>query len=476
MNIRATLALVLTAAGLGLFVYLVELPGEQQRQVAESAAKRLLTLEADQITALEVPLEGGGRAKLVRSGDAGAEEWRLEAPLEFAADADFVSHLVSSLSRLESEAVIEDPPQDLAPFGLGEGRRPVRVWTGEGEPTVLYLGGPAPLGFALYVALEGRGEKLFTVAQRDAGALEPRLRDLRDRRLVSFQAVEVKRLRVSEFGSLVALVERVEPEPEQEEKNGDWQMVEPDHARADGERIRRLLRDLILAQATDFIDEPGPLEEYGLDSPELELVIETEQRTQRLRIGRVQDQGYVRINDGSFIYQISDRILLNVPRNPFAYRYKRVLQLDISAVRRIELDFPRDSAAQSFVREDSKWVLEDAEAQVKSLSVEDVLYALEDLQATGVVEGSPDRAALGLDPPRVRVSVFDASGVELGWLELGDPELNAGMGARSSANDHIWRVDNDVGVDIPLSLEAYRTNFLEEAEQETESEAVETES
>ncbi len=474
MNIRATLALVLTAAGLGLFVYLVELPGEQQRQVAELAAKRLLTLEADQITALEVPLEGGGRAKLVRSGDVGAEEWRLEAPLEFAADASFVSHLLSSLSRLESEAVIEDPPQDLAPFGLGEGRRPVRVWTGEGEPTVLYLGGPAPLGSALYVALEGRDEKIFTVAQRDAGALEPRLRDLRDRRLVSFQVDEVKRLRVSEFGSLIALMERVEPE--QEEENGDWQMVEPGHDRADGKRIRRLLQDLALAQATDFVDEPGPLEEYGLDSPELELIVETEQSTQRLRIGRVQDQGYVRVNDDSFVYQISDRILLNVPRNPFAYRYKRVLKLDISAVRRIELDFPRDSAAHSFVREDSKWVFEDAEAQVKSLSVEDVLYALEDLQATGVVEGSPDRAALGLDPPRVRVSVFDASGAELGWLELGDPELNAGMGARSSANDRIWRVDNDVGVDIPLSLEAFRTNFLEEAEEEMESEAVETES
>jgi len=474
MNIRATLALVLIAAGLGLYVYLAELRGERQRQGAESVAKRLLTLEVDQITALEVPLEGGGRAKLVRSGDAGAEDWQLEAPLEFAADAGFVSHLVSSLSRLESEAVIEDPPQDLAPFGLGEGRRPVRVWTGEGEPTVLYLGGAAPLGSALYVALEGQGEKLFTVAQRDAGALEPRLLDLRDRSLVSFQADEVKRLRVSEFGRLVALVERVEPE--QEEKNGDWQMLEPGHDRADGERVRRLLQDLALAQATDFVDEPGPLEEYGLDSPELELIVETEQSTQRLRIGRVQDQGYVRVNDGSLVYQTSDRVLLNVPRKPFAYRYKRVLELDITAVRRIELDFPRDSAAHSFVREDSKWVPEDAEAQVKSLSVEDVLYALEDLQATSVVEGSSDRAALGLDPPRVRVSVFDASRAELGWLELGDPELNAGMGARSSANDRLWRVDNDVGVDIPLSLEAFRTNFLEEAEEEPEPEALDTES
>jgi hypothetical protein len=107
---------------------------------------------------------------------------------------------------------------------------------------------------------------------------------------------------------------------------------------------------------------------------------------------------------------------------------------------------------------------------VKSLSVEDVLYAIEDLEAMGIVEPAAAAAGLGLDPPRVRVRALDASGAELGWLELGDPAPEEGMPARSSENDRIWRVFNDLGADIPLSLEAFQRNFLEAEPEPAEGE------
>ena len=89
------------------------------------------------------------------------------------------------------------------------------------------------------------------------------------------------------------------------------------------------------------------------------------------------------------------------------------------------------------------------------------VQVLLDCTKTGIVEPAPDAAALGLDPPRVRVRVFDASGAELGWLELGDPMEHA-MAARASASERVWRVSNDLGVDVPLSLEAFERNFLEQ--------------
>ena len=183
--------------------------------------------------------------------------------------------------------------------------------------------------------------------------------------------------------------------------------------------------------------------------------------SQSLQIGRVQDKGFVRVNGGEVIYQTSDRVLMNIPRSLFAYRYKRVLKLDADAVQRIELDFPREEASYAFVRENEEWVSEDAGVPVKSLSVEDVLYAIEDLNATGVVEPAPDLAALGLDPARVRVRALTTSGSELGWLELGDVRQDD-VAARSSANDRVWLVSNNVGVDVPLSVEAFERNFLEQ--------------
>ncbi len=461
MSFRATLVLGVIAAGLGLYVYLVEIRGEREREGAEAAAKRLLALEADQITALELPLDGGGRAKLVRRDEDGSHTWGLEAPVVFPADSNLVSRLLSTLSELESETVIENPPEDLAPFGLGEERKLVRVWSGGDEPTVLYLGGKTPVGYQLYVALGAESDELHTVAIGRVSALEPRLRDLRDRRLVTFKASEVKRLSVREYGGLVARVERVDAKSEPDAKGEGWRVVEPSELPADAERIQRLLLDLTFARATDFVDEPGALKEYGLETPELQLEIETAAGSERLQIGRVQDKGFVRVNDNDVIYETSDRILMNVPRSLFAYRYKGVLKLDLDLVRRIELEFPRDDASYAFVREDGSWVSEDTPARVKSLSVEDVLYAIEDLEATGIVEPAPDAAKLGLDPPRVRVRVFDVSGAELGWLELGDPKEDA-MAARASASERVWRVSNNLGVDVPLSLEAFERNFLEQ--------------
>ena len=456
MNLRATLALGLIAAGLGLYVYLVEVRGERERQAQETEARRLLALNADEITALEVPLKGGGQAKLVRKPADDSSDWVLEAPLRFPADASFVASLLSTLAGLESERVIEDPPEDLAVFGLGEARRPVRVWTGEGQPTVLYLGGDTPVNAQLYLALEGRDGEIYTVARGRASALEPRLRDLRDRRLVAFAVDDVERLRVQEHGSLVAEVER-KPEAE----GGGWRVVAPREDLADADRIERALQDLTLARATDFVDEPGELGEYGLDAPELELSIETASGTEQVLIGRVQDKGFVRVGQSETLYETSDRVLMNVPRSLFAFRYKRVLKLDSDSVQRIELSFPREPAAYAFVREEGAWRADDPETQVKSLSVEDVRYALEDLQATGIVEPARELAALGLDPPRVRVRALDGAGVEFGWLELGDPGPQTDLAARSSVNDRVWRVDSDLGVDVPLSLEAFERNFLE---------------
>ncbi len=454
MSFRATIVLGVIAAGLGLYVYLVEVQGERSRQQVETEAKRLLSFEPEQITALELPLEGGGSAKLVAAGEGDSRTWSLETPLVFPADARFVSNLLSTLTRLESETVIEDAPEDLAPFGLGEGRRTVRVWTAEDEPTVLYLGGKVSVSYQLYLAREGESRRIYTVSRGQAASLEPRLGDLRDKRLVRFDVDDVKSLQVREYGSLVARVERSEAE------DGDWRVVEPSEDRGDAERIRRALQDLTLARATDFIDQPGALAEYGLDAPELELSIETASGTQQLQISRVQDKGFVRVNDGEVIYQTSDRVLMNVPRSLFAYRYKQVLKLDADSVQRIELDFPREQASYAFVRENESWVSADAEAPVKSLSVEDVLYAIEDLSATGIEESAPDLAALGLDPPRVRVRALSAAGTELGGLELGDPR-EEDLAARSSASDRLWRVSNNVGIDVPLSVEAFERNFLQ---------------
>ncbi len=115
MSFRATIVLGVIAAGLGLYVYLVEVQGERSRQQAVTEAKRLLSFESEQITALEVPLEGGGSAKLVAAGEGDSRSWSLETPVVFPADPRFVSNLLSTLTRLESETRGDHSEYDRSP-------------------------------------------------------------------------------------------------------------------------------------------------------------------------------------------------------------------------------------------------------------------------------------------------------------------------------------------------------------------------
>jgi hypothetical protein len=451
--LRPTLVLVLIALGLGLYTYFGEIEGEQRRKDAEDAAKRLLAIQPDEVTALEVTTTDGDRARLVRSSPD--EAWQLETPVAFPADPGVVSDLLASLSRLAWESRLEDLGEDLAAFGLGEDRRSIRLWTGEDALAELYLGADTPIGSQIYVALAGDTERVLTVPKSQVTGIPPRLFDLRDKRLVRFEPDDVQRMQVLELGTQVVALERVESDP------AEWRLVAPTEDGGDAERIDRLLQDLVVARATDFVDSPGPLAEYGLDLPEIDIRLETADAAFRIQIGRVQDKAFLRVNDGDIVFETSDRLVMGVPRRPFAFRYKQVFDLDEDRVARIQIEFPREDASYGFVREEHEWKSEAAELEITSLSVADVLWAIEDLEATGIEEQSVIAAKIGLEPARVRVRAFDKNGEALGWLELGDPlKTGEAIAARSSQSDRIWRVQKEIGEDVPLGLEAFERNFL----------------
>jgi len=79
--------------------------------------------------------------------------------------------------------------------------------------------------------------------------------------------------------------------------------------------------------------------------------------------------------------------------------------------------------------------------------------------------GKAEQAALGLDPPRVRLRVLgeaaegEAAPV-LGEVLLGDADHARGIVARSAASERIYRLDFALAEHVPVSLEALRNRFL----------------
>ncbi len=460
MRVRGTLLLVGLAVAAILYLQYFELPRSDRAKESEERSKKLAGLDASAVRALEVPLKDGGTARLVRAGE-GDDGWKLEAPLAFGADAGTVDGIVSALADLSVESEIKEIPTDLAPFGFAEPAKVVRVVLAEGDPLELRLGGKAPIGTTRYVLREGAERRLASVSDSSLYVLEPTLLTLRDKQVVRLDPDEVDSLRVTAGGKLVVAAKRKPAAAEGGEP--DWELTEPIAERGDAPRIRRLLQDLSFLRATGFQDGAIDEKATGLASPEAEVELRAGEKAERLVLARGGGKAFARVDGGSVAFEVPDRALAELPRELFAYRFKQVAALPTDEATRLAIYLPRDSAQFAFLkRANSDWVPEGSDVKVDTFKLEDVLYALRDLEATALVEGETDPAKLGLEPPRVRVELTDKDSKSLGWVELGD-QTDAGIAARSSAGDHVWRVSKDIGQDVPLSLDAWNAHWVKAA-------------
>jgi len=469
MNPRATLVLLLLAAALGGYVYYFEV-GKEIRQVeAEQAARTLFSVDRDQVTELELPLEDGGSARLVR--ESAAAEWRIAAPLETGADGDTVNALLDALSQFRYRIKLDDPPSGLEAYGLGDGGARVRVATPAGVVASFGVGKDSDVVDLTYISVDGEGAGLYGVDRSERAKLVPALYRLRDKRLGVPEASAVRGVRVSSEGALLIEAERSpavasSPQPEptsatppEPAPEPAWRIEQPIQDSADGARMQRMLQDFNLARASAFVDEPGDLAEYGLAPPALEVELETESGTTRLAVGKQDVKVYARVDAGP-VLQMRARLFEDIPRTLFEYREKNVLAVDETAVQSIELAFPREGEVYRFERDGETWKSDPA-VEVESTHLDDVLFRLAGLEATGIEDGQPDRAALGLEPPAARVSVRGTDGQEIARLDLGTPAPGEGVPAVASSSPRVWRLINDVGEDIPLSLEAFRNRWLD---------------
>jgi hypothetical protein len=140
-----------------------------------------------------------------------------------------------------------------------------------------------------------------------------------------------------------------------------------------------------------------------------------------------------------------------------------VLTLEPDKVKGLELSYPRTGESHRFDLTGSDWKPAETGLEVRPLKVEDLLFAIASLDATGIEPPTADRKALGLEPALVKMRALDEKGGEVGVLALGDATVDRGIPAVSSQNATVWRVSNDLGAQVPLTPEAFKNTFLKSA-------------
>ena len=290
-----------------------------------------------------------------------------------------LNDLLFSVTTLSSERVIEERPDDLAPYGLAKPSVTVRVTLASGEVRELYLGDLTPAGDSYYLAVKG-DPRVFTVREHHGTFFRYGLQDLWEGARTPVDAGDVARLRVAKNGKTVLEILK-RPDlfrSDLELRTTTLSVVYPWAAfpkPADLYTLTEFARSLASLQPEKAVDaDVADLSRYGLDRPSAELLLTDGAGTSlHLWTGKV-DAGvlYLRFEKDPTVYAGDPALLemLDVDPFRFANRFAMIVRLDridrlaisAGAVRRV-LDIRRASPG---TEEGAAWLVDGRAVDVKA--------------------------------------------------------------------------------------------------------------
>jgi len=229
MRFRGLLAAVIVLAALGGAAWW----SERREKVnagkpSADAPPKILSIPEGDFQQIQLAKKGGDTTLLKKAGG----KWQIVQPKPLAADQDSVNSLVTSLSSLSSDRLIEDKASDLSSYGLNSPAEQVAVTRKDGKVQTLLVGDDTPTGAGVFAKLES-DPRVFTIASFAKSSLDKSSKDLRDKRLLTFNSDKLTRVDLSakgtyEFGK---------------NNQNEWQILKPRPLRADGLQVDDLRKD-----------------------------------------------------------------------------------------------------------------------------------------------------------------------------------------------------------------------------------------
>ena len=351
MNPRSTWLLVLTALGLGAYLFFSERTPAVRVDGLSGSRVPFALVPASQVTAFEI-LRSNTVVRIERDG----ENWRLRQPISDLADRGTVDSFLRNLGRLQPKNSIPAAQLDpgsggLAAFGLDASALTLKVEAGS-QPSLFKFGARAPIGNDFYFQRVG-DEGVFTADAALLDSLPETPSGWRNRALFTVSASAVER---------VELRGRTQFEARRTVGSGgavSWRLVRPVEARADGDRLEALMGLLQRARISEFVsDAPGvDLERYGLQLPEFELLLHGPTNTLvHLQIGRSPTNNpglvYLRRMSSTNVVLVSTNAVMLLQGNLASFRDRHLLP----AMRGLDrLEFAAAGRTNFLEREGTNW-------------------------------------------------------------------------------------------------------------------------
>jgi len=445
----ALLALLVGGFAAFIFLYERELPGTDERR---QRAGRLLPVEADQITSLEIEWQGStvrfereaAAAAATESTPAApppaAPAWKIVAPLAARADRAAVDRLAGDLTRLEVARSLADAQR--AEVGLAPPRGKLTWKTADGEGWI-EIGGAVPASQNVVVAAADRAD-LAVVPGWFVAELGKPAGDWRAREALGLSREAVRTLRLAPAGGPVLELAR---------QGTGFAVTAPYTDAADRDRADPLLSDLIALRVERFLDPPLAAEaEAALAAPvgRIEIGVEGGGAPLTVEIGGELAAGggrYLRV--GGQAFEAKTTLAEALARDPEEWRSRGWTSFESFRVERLKIS--DRSGELDLARAGADWTRDGV--KIPYPEVGDLLYALTSARAEQVL---PPSAAMAYPPgsPTLTVTLADADGREE-VLTL-HAAVAEGVPARVSGRDVVLLLPGRVADEVEGKIAAIR--------------------
>ena len=445
MRYWPTLVMVLVLAGLGLYLYVVELPQKESHERQDIVDKKVLLFDQDTLSGLTIKTD---QHELIfaRTPEQG---WVLTAPLNTEADQREVQNLIRALVTGTVTRIVEDHPTNLTPFGLDNPVTTVSVIAGAARET-FSIGDSGPLSSTLYVLRESDRKVLLTnLAPKDF--LNKTVMTFRRKDILHMSQGDVERIRLTYPTTEIVLYQgQVKPKSK-------WKLRYPIEAEADQTEVRALLFRLEDLRAQGIVD-PGPERDAlakTLTVPKVKVAIHTTDGDQTVKLYQPGEAGGVAIAETSHdgpLYRISATAITDLTKELFIFQDKRLLGIDYTDIAILSVKTLTEQYV--LINQQNEWVLEDQPAEKLDQQATDLFVSrVANVPAEErVIKQAGPLAPYGLVTPAAEFIATGRDGKIAGKLSIGSHAdgLAYAMGQRIPG---IFQIRADLLTQIPKKNE-----------------------
>lgn len=386
-NLLIAAALLAILAG-GVWWSIREKKAEENKPSADTSPK-ILTIPEDQMAQVELRKRDAPPVVLKKQGD----KWMMTEPKPMSTDSSAVGSITSTLSSLASDRVVEDKAADLSPYGLNNPSLQVTIARKDGKTDKLLIGDETPTGGNFY-AKSAADPRVFTIASWNKTSLDKTPRDLRDKRLLTFNSDKLTAVEVRAKGQDFGFAKN---------NQNEWQIVKPKPLRADNGQVEDLVRKLTDAKIDTVVaeDEDAKANTQFASATLVGTAIVTDNSgSQQIEVRKDKENHYLAkssVVEGA--HRLSGDLGTALDKSLDNFRNKKLFDFGFNDPNKVDL---KDGATTySFQKSGEKWL--SAGKEMNAASVQTLIDKLRDLAATKFIDS-------GFTTPLLEITVTSNDG------------------------------------------------------------------